>query len=187
MEKIESGKYVELVYDLYVVKAKDDEELVHQVDPADPEKIVFGVTPGVIEPLAAAIEGLGQGDSFDVYVDSADAFGPRDPERVAHLEKEIFEIDGKFDSRVKVGALLPMQTAEGFQMVGLVAEITDKEVAMDFNHPLAGKNIHFKGHVQTVRDATPEEIRPAGGCGSCGCSGNCDDNDGACGCSGCGN
>lgn len=104
MEKIESGKYVELVYDLYVVKAKDVEELVHQVDPADPEKIVFGVTPGVIEPLAAAIEGLGQGDSFDVYVDSADAFGPRDPERVAHLEKEIFEIDGKFDSRVKVGA-----------------------------------------------------------------------------------
>ncbi|MBP3535768.1 MAG: peptidylprolyl isomerase, partial [Muribaculaceae bacterium] len=155
--------------------------------PADPEKIVFGVTPGVIEPLAAAIEGLGQGDSFDVYVDSADAFGPRDPERVAHLEKEIFEIDGKFDSRVKVGALLPMQTAEGFQMVGLVTEITDKEVAMDFNHPLAGRTIKLRGNVIELRPATAEEVAVHTQMGQCGCGG-CGGGDcggGECGSNGC--
>lgn len=50
MEKIEPGKYVEMVYDLSVV-TPDGEELVHKVEPDSPERIVFGVTMGVIVPL----------------------------------------------------------------------------------------------------------------------------------------
>ena len=51
MEKIKPGKYVEITYDLYQVNADGSETLVHQVDPEDPEKFIFGVTPGMIEPL----------------------------------------------------------------------------------------------------------------------------------------
>ena len=50
MEKIEPGKYVELGYDLYEVNG-DEQTLVHQTDDNDPERIVFGVTRGMIEPL----------------------------------------------------------------------------------------------------------------------------------------
>ena len=67
MEKIEPGKYVEMVYDLSVV-TPDGEELVHKVEPDSPERIVFGVTKGRNRSPEKAIEGLKKGDAFDVKV-----------------------------------------------------------------------------------------------------------------------
>lgn len=168
MEKIQPGKYVELGYDLYKVGA-EGEVLVHQTDEADPEKIVFGVTKGVIRPLEVAIDGLEPGGEFDVSVKAEEAFGPFDPDKIVTLEKGIFEVDGKFDSDVvKPGAALPMMTADGYPITGIVTEVTDDKVKMDFNHPLAGKDVRFKGKILAVRDATPEELQPVHGCG-CGC------------------
>ena len=183
MEKIIPGKYVELGYDLYQINADGTETLVHQTDKDDPEKIVFGVTRGVIAPLEKALDGMEQGGTFDVIAKAAEAFGPYDPEQVAELEKEIFIVDGKFDDEViKTGAIVPMMTQDGYRINGVVKEVTDTKVKMDFNHPLAGKDIRFKGSVTLVRDATPEELKPTG-CG-CGCDHeNCGDghND-HCGC-----
>ncbi len=190
MEKITPGKYVELGYDLYSVEADGKEKLVHQTDAKDPEKLVFGVTRGVI--VEKAIDGLSAGDAFNVSATADEAFGPYDPEQVVTLDKEIFLVDDKFDDEViKPGALVPMMTADGFRINGLVKEVTDTHVKMDFNHPLAGKNVRFDGKVLTVRDATEAELRPQGGCGcgeGCGCDGDCGDgaHDG-CGCGeGCG-
>ena len=187
MEKIKPGKYVEITYDLYQVNADGSETLVHQVDPEDPEKFIFGVTPGMIEPLETELEGKEAGAAYDVTVKAAEAFGEYDQEQVATLEKDIFIVDGKFDAEmVHVGALVPMMTADGFRINGLVKEVTATDVVMDFNHPLAGKDVRFKGEVKTVRDATPEELQPANGCGcgchhdDCGCGHDADDH---CGCS----
>ncbi|MDE6264344.1 MAG: FKBP-type peptidyl-prolyl cis-trans isomerase [Paramuribaculum sp.] len=187
MEKIQPGKYVELGYDLYEV-TPDGEKLVHQTDIEDPEKIIFGVTRGMIRPLEIAIDGLEAGGEFDVTVKADEAFGPRDPEQIVTLEKEIFEVDGKFDDNtIKPGAALPMMTADGYKITGIVTEVTDKDVKMDFNHPLAGKDVRFKGKILAVRDATPEELQPAHGCGcgcdhdSCGDDCGCDHSEG-CGC-----
>ncbi len=178
-ETIKSGKYVAMTYDLYMVEADGKETLVHQVDPEDPEKIIFGVTQGMILPLEKALDGKSAGDEFDVKVVADEAFGQVDPEQVATLEKEIFVVDGKFDAEViKAGAVVPMMTADGYRINGVVKEVTETSVVMDFNHPLAGKDVRFKGKVLEVRDATEEELHPAHGCGSCGC-GSCGDD---CGC-----
>lgn len=179
MEKIQPGKYVELGYDLYEVTAEGD-KLVHQTVADDPERIIFGVTRGMIQPLEKAIDGLEVGGKFDVAVKAEEAFGPYDPEQVATLPRDIFEIDGKFDAEVvKPGAVLPMMTADGYRINGVVKEVTDTDVKMDFNHPLAGKDVRFKGEILAVRDATPEELQPQQGCG-CGCHGDeCGDD---CGC-----
>ena len=193
MEKIQPGKYVELGYDLYKVNPDGSEELVHQTSPEDPERIIFGVTRGVIEPLERALDGLGVGDKFDVVVKADQAFGPYDPEQIATLPRDVFEVDGKFDEEaVRPGAALPMMTADGFRITGVVKEVTDKEVKMDFNHPLAGKDVRFSGSVSVVRDATPEELKPQHGCGcgcgdegcgdSCECSSEHHCGDDACGC-----
>lgn len=186
MEKIQPGKYVELGYDLYIINPDGSELLVHQTDASDPERIIFGVTRGMIVPLEKAIEGLAKGDTFDVAVKADEAFGPYDAEQIATLERDIFVVDGKFDSDViKPGALVPMMTADGFRINGKVLEVTDSHVKMDFNHPLAGKDVKFKGSIMTVRDATPEELQPAHGCGGCGggCGdGHCGDGEGGCGC-----
>ncbi|MDE6652385.1 MAG: FKBP-type peptidyl-prolyl cis-trans isomerase [Paramuribaculum sp.] len=179
MEKIQPGKYVELGYDLYKI-TPEGEQLVHQTDTEDPEKIIFGVTRGMIRPLEVAIDGLEPGGEFDVTVKADEAFGPWDPEQIVTLDKEIFEVDGKFDNdTIKPGAALPMMTQDGYKITGIVTEVTDDKVKMDFNHPLAGKDVRFKGKILAVRDATPEELQPAHGCG-CGCDhGSCGDD---CGC-----
>ena len=193
MERIEPGKYVELGYNLYEVAADGSQKLVHQTDKSDPERIIFGVTRGMIVPLEKAIDGLEVGGKFDLIVKADEAFGPYDPEQVAELPIDIFEVDGKFDAeRIKKGAVVPMMTAEGYRINGVVLEVTDKDVKMDFNHPLAGKDVRFEGEITLVRDATPEELKPQSGCGcgcehdhcgdDCGDSCGCDHDHGGCGC-----
>lgn len=181
MERIEPGKYVELGYDLYAIEADGSEKLVHQTDAEEPEKIVFGVTKGVIAPLEKAIEGLEAGGKFDVKASANEAFGPYDPDQVVELERDIFIVDGKFDEKaIKAGALVPMMTADGYHINGLVKEVTPDKVKMDFNHPLAGKAVRFDGKIIAVRDATPEELQPVHECG-CGCGHDHCDHDDNCG------
>lgn len=172
MEKIEPGKYVELTYDLYKINPDGTEELVHQSDEKDPEAFIYGITRGLVAPLESEIEGKEAGTEFDVTATAEQAFGNRSDEYVAELEKEVFEVDGKFDDEmVKPGNALPMMTADGMRIIGTVLEVTPTQVKMDFNHPLAGSDVRFKGKVLSVRDATADEIKMAqgGGCG-CGCS-----------------
>jgi FKBP-type peptidyl-prolyl cis-trans isomerase SlyD len=181
-ETIAPGKYVELGYDLYEIAADGSEKLVHQTDNDDPEKIIFGITQGMIVPLEKAIEGLSVGDKFDVVAKCDEAFGPREDEQIAELDRDIFLVDGKFDDEhICEGAVVPMMTADGFRISGIVLQVTADKVKMDFNHPLAGKDIRFKGHIITVRPATPEELQPSSCCGG-GCGGGCN---GGCGDSGC--
>ena len=170
MEKIEPGKYVELAYDLYKINNAGTEELVHQTDENDPENFIYGLTRGLVAPLESDIEGKQAGDTFDVTATAEQAFGERSDEYIAELDKDVFVVDGKFDSEmVKVGNQLPMMTAEGLRIIGKVLEVTDTQVKMDFNHPLAGCSVRFKGNVLNVRDANAEEIKMMqGGCG-CGC------------------
>lgn len=177
MEKIQPGKYVEMIYDLYQVNADGSQELVHQVDEEDPEAVIYGVTPGMVQPLEKDLEGKSVGDSFDVTAQPEEAYGQPSDEYLVKLEKEIFAVDGKFDAEmVHPGAKLPMMTGDGFRITGVVNKVDDTTVTMDFNHPLAGKVVRLTGKITVVRDATPEEIKmvTSGGCG-CGCSGNCSD------------
>ncbi len=183
--KILPGKYVEIAYDLFEINPDGKEDLVHTVEPKDAERFIFGVTPGLIPALAHALEGLEQGRTFDVVVPASQGF-PYNPDDVATLDRSIFLDDkGAFDSeKIFVGARVPMITGDGYQIAGKVIEITPQHVKMDFNHPLVGKDLRFKGTVEVVRDATEQELHPTCGCGGCGggsCGDGCGDQDGCCG------
>ena len=54
--------------------------------------------------------------------------------------------------------MITMQDQNGNPLDGRVLEIHPEKVIMDFNHPLAGKNLHFSGVVIEVREATDEEL-----------------------------
>ena len=99
------------------------------------------------------------------------------------LDRELFnDEDGKFDEKhVYDGAAITMMTAEGYPVSGLVLSVTPLKVKIDFNHPLAGKTVHYKGEILLVRDATEAELHPScgGGCGDCGGCGHDHDH---CGC-----
>jgi FKBP-type peptidyl-prolyl cis-trans isomerase SlyD len=186
MEKIVTGKYVELVFDLFRINEDGSETLVHQVTKDEPECILYGVTQGLVVPLEKALNGLQPGDTYDVTAKSEEAFGAINDDQIVELDREMFMVDGKFDkARVKPGAVLPMVTEDGYQIVGIVKEVNDAKVVMDFNHPLAGYDVRISGSVLVVRDATEEDLKPKG-CG-CGCQGGCGDggcqsDGGDCGC-----
>ena len=186
-EKIELGKYVELVYDVAVVEA-GEEVVKYRYSDEEPDAFIYGYDRGMIDEFLEKISGLEEGDKLDFYL-SETAFGDIDPQMIILLGKDIFTVEGKFDSEnIYPGAEVPMRRSDGITMYGMVKDVNKDGVVMDFNHPFAGKRAHYTGVVQTVRKATEEEIEaatPKGGCGGCGgCGGNCDS--GSCGgCGGC--
>ena len=73
--------------------------------------------------------------------------------------KHIFEIDGKIQEQLRVvGQVIPMMNQAGGVIPGKVIEVQSESVKMDFNHALAGKELHFSGKVTGVRDATEKEL-----------------------------
>jgi FKBP-type peptidyl-prolyl cis-trans isomerase SlyD len=87
-------------------------------------------------------------------------------------------MDGKVDeSLVKVGNKIPMQDSEGHRLTGVVKSLENDAVVMDFNHPLAGNSLFFKGEVTHIRQATEEEISHGHlhGSSDCGCCSGCGD------------
>lgn len=183
MEKIQAGKFVQLAYEIFVANDAGDTS-VFKFTNDQPDTFVFGMDPGMLEGFMKNIEGLAMGDKFDFALEPNEAFGPKDPKMIMEIPRETFVIEGEFDSeRVHVGAVLPMQTQDGFRIDGRVIQMADEVVVMDFNHQLAGERVHYVGEVVTVRDATPEELTPPShGCG-CGCDCGHDHKHGdSCGC-----
>ena len=81
----------------------------------------------------------------------------------------VFETDGILNEDIcKVGNEVPMSDSEGNPLTGIINEISDTFVKMDFNHPMAGLDLFFTGKIVEVRDATDTEL--AGTMHSCsGC------------------
>lgn len=184
-DTVKDGRFVAFAY-----KVTDSEgNLLFEATEKAPDTIIFGKTEGLVPGLAAAMAGLKAGDKFEVTLPPDAAFGQYDPKEILELPVDIFSADGTLPDSVKVGAVLPMRTAEGYIMHGKVIDIKPDKVTMDFNHPFAGKTVTFKGKIIEVRPATEEELHPrCGGC--CGGGGNCGDGDGNCGggdcsCGGC--
>lgn len=180
-EKVGPGKYVEYAYKLYNAA---DGSLLFEAPKEAPDMMVYGVSHEIVPGLIAAMKDLKAGDRFEVELPPQAAFGDRYPDNIVTLEKEIFMRDGKLAEEVKVGAELPMMTAEGYRISGRVLEVGDN-IKMDFNHPFAGLTVKYEGEVTKVREATPEELTPAQGCGG-GCCGGCGGHDEGSSCEGCG-
>lgn len=190
--KISANKFVVVTYDLYVGEG-EERELMEKATREVPLKFIYG-TGSMIQAFEDALMGLESGAAFDFTITPENAYGEYNEDYVLDLPKNIFEVDGKFDSEmIQEGNTVPMMDSNGNRMNGSVLEVRDDVVVMDFNHPLAGETLHFKGEVIDVHEPTAEEIAamtaPAGGCG-CGCDscgGGCGDHEhgDGCGCSGC--
>ncbi len=153
--KISNDKVVTLTYTLR--SGDESGEIIQQVDSDRPFVHLFG--NGTLLPaFEKNLSGLEAGEKFGFPLTPAEGYGVVSPEAVIDLNKNIFEVDGKFDDKlVTIGAVLTMQDQNGNPLEGLVLEIGEETVKMDFNHPLAGKNLHFSGEVLEVREATSEE------------------------------
>ena len=127
----------------------------------------------IIPGLEKALIGMEEGESADILVKAEEAYGERKEDAVQTLPRDQFEgID------LKEGMTLYGQSEDGQQTQVTVKSFDDKEVTIDFNHPLAGKDLMFSVKVLNVRQTTLDELTsgvvggPAtgGSCGTgCGC------------------
>lgn len=192
--RIAANKFVAVTYDLTVGEGKE-RELMERAVAERPLKFIFG-TGTMLPAFEKGLKGLEAGEKFEFTIAPAEAYGEYVEEHVLDLPKNIFEVDGKFDAEmIKEGNTVPMMDSNGNHVNGSVLEVKEDVVVMDFNHPLAGETLHFKGEVVDVHEPTAEEIAaltdPAGGCGcgcdSCGSDCGCGDHDhgDGCGCGSC--
>ena len=186
--KITVNKSVSAEYELFVDgDAEGELELMEKATAEQPLNFIYGV--GMMLPkFEEHIFGLAEGEAFDFVIDIEDAYGPYEDENVLDLDRAIFEIDGKLDTEVVFeGNVVPLMDNEGHRLNAQVVSVDDTHVKVDLNHPLAGENLHFKGKVLAVREASEEELAALQGEGGCGCgTGGCGSEGGGCGSGDCG-
>ena len=128
----------------------------------------------IIPGLEKELINLEAGEKADVLVQPVDAYGEYNDEAAQTLPKEQFA-----DIELKEGMSL-YGTGEGGETVQVVVKsVSDDEVTIDYNHPMAGKTLMFSVTVLATRAATEEEIQvgvvggmAAAGGGCCG-GGSC--------------
>jgi FKBP-type peptidyl-prolyl cis-trans isomerase SlyD len=176
--KNEKNKMVSLVYELREANANGRIIEVH--DEKRPLTFLYG-TGRLLPFFETNIHALKNGDTFSFTLDSETAYGERREDMIVDVPISIFQTDGKLNEDIcRVGNEVPMMDTEGNPMNGIINEITDSYVKMDFNHPMAGVDLFFSGKITDVRDASIEEITGIShSCSSCGsgnengCSGSC--------------
>jgi FKBP-type peptidyl-prolyl cis-trans isomerase SlyD len=157
---IESKKVVSVNYVLTSPTAEaGGEELLEKTSVEAPFVFLYGAG-GLLEEFEGHLKGLKKGDAFDFRIEAKNAYGLSAPDHVVNIPIEAFrDPEGNIDDEmVNVGNVLPMTDNQGNRLEGLVIERTDDHIKMDFNHPLAGKDLHFKGEVLDVREASEEEL-----------------------------
>lgn len=182
MEQQTPNKYVTVAYELYTDNDKGIHELVEKAPIEHPFQFISGL--GIaLDSFESKILALAEGEAFDFVLKVDEAYGPYEQDHVIELPNETFAINGRFDKdMVYPGAVLPLVNADGMRFQGLVLELKDNTVIIDLNHPLAGKDLHFKGQVVTMRDATNEEIQALINHEGCNCGGDCEGGcEGGCG------
>lgn len=155
---ISENKVAVVSYHLTASKNGGAEELIEQTDAEHPFAFIYGVS-SLLPDFEKNLLNKKVGDKFDFRVKAENGYGIVENDYIINIDKQAFIVDNQFDNaRVFVGNDIEMHDAEGNQLVGRVLEISEAHVRMDFNHPLAGHDLHFVGEVVEVRDATGEEL-----------------------------
>jgi len=112
------------------------------------EPLTFTMGDGsLVHGLEVALIGLKAGDKQTVEIDPLNAFGFSDPDNIYDLPREEFAED----LPVTPGTILSFSTPSGDEIPGVIREINDGTVKVDFNHPLAGQDVIFEVEIVDVK------------------------------------
>jgi FKBP-type peptidyl-prolyl cis-trans isomerase SlyD len=166
--KIENNKMVSLIYELR--ENDSNGRIIEALDESRPLRFIYG-TGRLLPVFESNIGLLKTGDNFRFTLNSEMAYGDKREEMIINVPADVFETNGKINEDIcRVGNEVPMTDSDGNPLTGIINEITDNYVRMDFNHPMAGLDLFFSGKIVEVREATEREL--ADSMNSCsGCSG----------------
>jgi FKBP-type peptidyl-prolyl cis-trans isomerase SlyD len=157
--KIQENSFVTVEYLLKVNKEETYPES------GQPELISFcmglGTMPGNLED---AILGMGIDEHKLIKLTPAEAYGEVDAEIILEVPRQ------DFDASVELNPGMIFETTgeDGHPAHFVIKEIKPETVVIDFNHPLAGKDLEVEITVREVREATPEDFPKEEPCSCCG-------------------
>ncbi|MBT3528547.1 MAG: peptidylprolyl isomerase [Porticoccaceae bacterium] len=142
--QIETGMSVTLHFSLVL----EDGHIIDSNFESEPA--TFSVGDGNLLPgFESTLMGLVNGDEREFTIPPEQAFGQHNPQNVQAVER------GNFDQEeLELGAMFSFQNGDG-ELPGVIVDVDDNEVVIDFNHPLAGKNIIFQ---VKIIDIAPQNI-----------------------------
>lgn len=141
---VSNGKQVTLEYTLKL----DDQSVVDTNVGGEPLTVTQG-HHDVIPGLEKALEGMAPGEKKKVTVAPTEAYGEFDPKAFQEVARKMVPVDAQ-----KVGAQLEGTTTDGRKVFPRISEVKNETIVLDFNHPLAGKTLHFDVKVLDVAQAT---------------------------------
>lgn len=87
----------------------------------------------------SAVIGMEKGDEKEIRLEPAEAYGDHNPQLVQKISRAQLT-----EGEPKPGMMLLVTAPDGHQFPAQIIEVTDKEITIDLNHPLAGKTLIFK-------------------------------------------
>ena len=136
----------------YEVKEKGKSEILDSNKGQAPLEFVVGAG-NIIPGLEESIKGMNKGEEATIEVPAAAAYGERNEEAVEVLPREQFS-----GIELEKGMQLYGQSEDGQTIMVTVKDFDENSVTIDYNHPLAGKDLTFNVKIKDVREATPQEI-----------------------------
>jgi len=137
---VEKGKEVSFEYILTV-----DGEVVDQSKEGGPMKYTHG-KGDIIPGLERQLQGLQQGDERIITVLPEEAYGAINPEAFQEVNRSSLPQT----VTPQVGLLLEGRDEEGRTFQGMISELKQDSVMVNFNHPLAGKTLFFKIKIVSI-------------------------------------
>lgn len=105
----------------------------------------------VIKGLDEALIGMKKGQEKEITIKPEKAYGEPNPKLTRNVPLDKIPKDPP----PRPGMILVMQTQDGRRFPAMIKEVTNTEVTIDLNHPLAGKTLHFK--IKVVDISKPEK------------------------------
>ncbi len=139
---VSPGKKVLIEYALKL----EDKSVIDSNVGAEPLAFIQGSLE-LLPALENALEGMKIGESKLVTVIPEEGYGPVDKNAVIELDKEQFSRD-----ELEIGTVLQSLNSDGQPIYAQVAEIKEKTILLDFNHPLAGKTLYFDIKILDIQE-----------------------------------
>jgi FKBP-type peptidyl-prolyl cis-trans isomerase SlyD len=145
---VADGVVVSMDYELRV-----DGQVVDSSDESEPLEFLQG-HGNIIPGLENQIYGMGIGQAKKVDVVAKDGYGEPDPSAVMEVPKAEFPAE----IPMKPGVELQVASDDGEVLIATIVSVSEEAVKLDFNHPLAGKDLSFDVKIVDLRMATEEEM-----------------------------
>jgi FKBP-type peptidyl-prolyl cis-trans isomerase SlyD len=136
----------------YILKDSEG-NLLDSTDKGGPLSFITG-NQQILPGLEDVLSGMIIGSKKNVKLTAVDAYGEYDENAIQKVKRNLFPEEAELE----IGKTYFGHSPEGQHLQFVITEIENDDVTVNFNHPLAGKDLEFDVELLDVRDATPEEI-----------------------------